>query len=142
MFLCAILLAVAGNVLYHVAQKSVPRGVDALLSTLVTYGSAFAVTAILAAFWPGRPGLREGLRELNWTSFAAGASIVAIEVGFLLAYRAGWNVSLASLTMNVLLAVILVPVGLVVFRERLTAANVLGLALCVTGLVLILRPAR
>jgi|APDOM4702015118_1054815.scaffolds.fasta_scaffold113893_2 drug/metabolite transporter (DMT)-like permease len=142
MFLLAIFMAVAGNLLYHVAQKTVPRGVDALWSTLVTYASAFVVTAILAAFWPDRPGLRQGLRDLNWTSFAAGAAIVAIEVGFLLAYRAGWNISLASLTMNVLLAVILVPVGLLLFRERLTASNLLGLALCLAGLVLILRPAR
>ena len=37
------------------------------------------------------------------------------------------------------LAVLLVPVGLLLFRERMTMANVAGIALCIVGMVLITR---
>jgi multidrug transporter EmrE-like cation transporter len=60
-----------------------------------------------------------------------------IEIGFVLAYRAGWQISLASVSVNVAIAVILIPLGLVFFRESLTRANLVGLALCLTGLVLL-----
>ena len=40
-----------------------------------------------------------------------GIAIVAVELGVLLAYRAGWRMSVASLTVNSALALVLVPVG-------------------------------
>ncbi|WP_455258484.1 hypothetical protein [Peptoniphilus asaccharolyticus] len=48
------------------------------------------------------------LRKLNWTSFALGVIVVGLEIGYILAYRAGWNVSKAPLVANICLAVALV----------------------------------
>ncbi len=68
-----------------------------------------------------------------------GLAIVAVELGVLLAYRAGWPMSVASLTVSSALALVLVPVGVTVYRERLSPANVAGLVLCLAGLVLVAR---
>jgi len=38
---------------------------------------------------------------LNWTSFALAFAIAGVEIGFLLAYRAGWNISLGAIASNV-----------------------------------------
>jgi multidrug transporter EmrE-like cation transporter len=40
---------------------------------------------------------------------------------------------------NVAVALLLLPLGVVLFREQLTAANVVGIVFCLTGLVLIVR---
>jgi hypothetical protein len=69
---------------------------------------------------------------------AVGIAIVGVEMGVLLAYRAGWRVSVGSTVVNAALAVLLIPIGILYFGERLTAGNALGIVLCVGGLLLLL----
>jgi drug/metabolite transporter (DMT)-like permease len=135
----ALILVVASNVLYHVAQKSTPRGADPYLATAVAYLVALPLALTLWYLRPERIALVEGLRALNGWSVAVGVTIVGVEMGFLLAYRAGWNVSMASALSSATLAGLLVVVGLVFFRERLVPSQWLGLALCVGGIVLLVR---
>jgi drug/metabolite transporter (DMT)-like permease len=113
--------------------------VNPALSLAATYGTAMLLCLALLPFFPLQGGLAASLRGLNWASFALAAAVVGLELGFLLAYRAGWNISLGAAVSNVSVAIVLVPVGLYVFRERLTPANLIGIALCLGGLVLINR---
>jgi drug/metabolite transporter (DMT)-like permease len=62
-------------------------------------------------------------------------------VGFLLAYRAGWALSSAALLVTTIFALVLLPIGVVAFREALTPSRLVGFALCLAGLWLIQRPA-
>lgn len=73
----------------------------------------------------------------NWTSIALGLAIVGLETGFLLAYRAGGNISYSGIFSNVAAMLILLPIGLIFFKEVLTIKNVLGIILCLAGLVLL-----
>jgi multidrug transporter EmrE-like cation transporter len=74
---------------------------------------------------------------VNWASVALGVAIVGLELGFLLAYRAGWNISVAGIVSASLVALVLIPVGLTFFKEKLTPLNLLGVVLCIAGLVLV-----
>ena len=136
----ALLLTVVSNLLYHVAQKSVPRGANPLLSVAVNYVVALALTLLLIPFFPSGQPLVAGLRQLNWASWAVGVAIVGVEFGFLLAYRAGWPISTAAVTNSVALALLLLPAGLLFFRETLSPTRLLGVALCGAGLWLVSRP--
>lgn len=64
---------------------------------------------------------------------------MGIEIGFLLTYRVGWRISLGSTAAAAAVAVLLIPVGILVYGERLSAANVAGIVLCIAGLALIVR---
>ena len=145
MFYGALVLVVLSNVLYHAAQKSVPRGVDPFLASAVAYLVALPLAALLwlALWWmrpaPEREALAAAFRGMTWANVVVGVAIVGVEVGFLLAYRAGWNVSLAAAAANAALMVALVPVGVLAFRERLSPVNVAGLVLCLAGIVLLTR---
>jgi len=132
----AVCLTIASNVLYHVAQKSIPAGAHPLMSLAVTYVVALALTLLLWPLYPGGTPWRS-IRALNWTSAGVGVAIVGVELGVLLAYRAGWRVSVGATMVNVALAVILVPVGLLLFGERFSLSNLVGLALCIAGLWLL-----
>ena len=134
----SIALTVGSNVLYHIAQKSIPRGAHPLLSVAVRYAVALVVTLLLWPIAPGGSPKIEDLSRLNWATIGVGISIVGVEVGFLLAYRAGWDVSVGSLVVSAAIAVLLVPVGLLMFHERLSAANVAGIGFSVIGLVLMM----
>jgi drug/metabolite transporter (DMT)-like permease len=137
MLYLTIALTVLSNVVYHVAQRSVPRSVHPLTSLMVNYLVALAATAALWPFFAPRAPLAAQLRGFNWASAAVGLSIVGVELGFLLAYRAGLNVSLASVTTGSLLAVLLLPIGVFFFRERLSPLNLVGIVFCVVGVILV-----
>jgi hypothetical protein len=126
----------ASTVVYHVAQKSIPAGASPVASLLVSYVVAVIGTLALLPLFPVRGSLGRNLKELNWASAAVGLTIVGVELGFLLAYRASWRVSLGAAVSNAAVVALLLPVGLLAFQGRLSGLNVLGVALCVTGLVL------
>lgn len=136
MYYAAIVLTVASNVLYHVFQKITPAAANPLLALAVTYATSTAFCLGLFLILPDHKTLVESLKVITWPSAALGLAIVGLELGFLLAYRSGWNISSAALASTVAVAMVLLPLGLVFFRERLTVANSAGFALCIAGLVL------
>ena len=138
-FYFPFLLTIGGNLLYHVAQKSVPRAADPLVTMMMAYAVAFAACAAgLILFPSGRPFLAS-VREANWAVLLVGFGIASVEIGYLLGYRAGWMVSSAPVMSNVAAALLLVLVGVAAFGERLFTLNVTGVLLCVLGLVLVTR---
>jgi drug/metabolite transporter (DMT)-like permease len=130
-------LIVAANLVYHLGQKAIPAGVHPLVSLCGSYLTALFLTLCLFPFFPVRGSVGQAVRQLRWSTVAVGISIVGVELGFLLAYRAGWRISLTSTSTGAVLALLLVPVGILAFGERLSAANVAGVALCVAGLALV-----
>ena len=137
LFYFSITLTIASSALYHFSQKSTPVNVNPAAALLVTYAIALGLTVILLFFIPARMGLLEELRQLNWASYLLAFSIVGLEVGFLLAYRAGWNVGIAAVVVNVVASLLLVPVALLVFRQQLSWINILGILVCLGGLVML-----
>ena len=137
MYLFAIILAVLSNVFYHIFQKMTPEDVNPMLSLAVTYGLAMIVCLLLLPLFPLTNNLRDSLRQLNWASFALAFAILGLEMGFLLAYRAGWNISAAPLVSNVTMALILIPIGILFFKEKLSPVNSIGILICIVGLFLI-----
>lgn len=137
MFYGAIALTILSNVLYHLLQKSIPGNVNPLLSLAVTYLVAATATLLLIPLFPLQGNLGIELRKINWTSAALGAVIVGLELGFLMTYRAGWNISTASLVANTTVALLLIPLGLLLYKEHLTPINILGIVLAIAGLVLV-----
>jgi drug/metabolite transporter (DMT)-like permease len=138
LLILSVVVIVASNVVYHVSQKSIPAGVHPLLSVAVTYAAALLVTLALWPISPGGPPKLSGIAKLNWATLGVAVSAVGIEIGFLLAYRAGWNINVGSLIVSVAVALLLIPTGVLLFREHLSAANATGIVLCLVGLVLVM----
>ena len=130
-----LLVALGGVVLYHLSQKSVAGDV----APFVVVGLAYAVglaTCIVVVLASGTP-LVETVRSAWRPALGIGLGALIIEVGFLLAYRAGWPLSSAGLLVNVAAALLLLVVGLVAYHEVLSVRQWVGVAACVVGLILI-----
>src|SRR5436305_9259363 len=138
-FYLPFVLAVGGMLFYHVSQKSIPKEINPFLVTILAYVVGILLCTIFAVAYPGRKGLVESLRGSNWAVFVLGAAAASIEVGFLLAYRAGWKISVAAVATNVAVTAMLIPIGIIVFKDHLSLRNILGLIFCVLGLVLVVR---
>lgn len=136
-FYLSISIAILSSVLYHVFQKATSPTVNPVVALLATYATAILVTLPLLALFPLGSPVRQALARLNWASFALGLAIVGLEVGFLLAYRSGWKVSLAGVFSNVSAALLLIPTGVWLFRERPSWVNGLGVVVCLLGLAMV-----
>jgi uncharacterized membrane protein len=136
--LLPMLLTVSGAVLYQISSKSVPRSVHPLVAIIAAYVTAIVLCLCATWKWPVT-SVAESVRHFNWGVAGIGIGAALIEVGFLFAYRAGWPLNIASIAVNVSAAVILLPLGLIMFGERLTLTKGLGAVLCLIGLVLISR---
>jgi drug/metabolite transporter (DMT)-like permease len=137
LFYFSISLAILSSALYHFSQKATPTDVNPAVAIMVTYAIAFCLTLVLFFFLPAREGILAELHRLNWASVLLAFSIVGLEVGFLLVYRAGWNIGIAAVLVNVVASLLLVPIALLVFRQRLSIVNLIGIAVCLAGLMML-----
>ncbi len=137
LFYFSITLAIASSALYHFTAKSTPSNVNFTVSLLVTYAVAFAVVLLTFIFFPLKNSLAFELKQLNWASIGLAIAIVGIEFGFLLTYRAGWHLGIAAVVVNVVASLILVPVAIFVFKDKLNWVNVVGILVCLAGLVML-----
>lgn len=133
-FIWPIGLVVLSNVAYQICSKSVPGNMSPFASLFVTY--VVGAVASLAAFFAlgNHEGFADELHKVNWAPFVLGLVIVGLEVGFIYAYRAGWEVSTASVVQSSFLAVALLFVGFALYGEALSWTKVLGVAICLVGL--------
>lgn len=137
MYIFSIILIVASNVFYNICQKSTPQRANPFAALLATYLTAAVLTLIAFFFSKPEKGLFESFKDLNWTSLLLGVSIIGLEFGYIMAYRAGWNISVGSLVANIFLALILIPVGILFYKEGFELNKVLGAAFCIVGLILV-----
>ena len=140
MYVISILIIVISNVVYNICTKSTPHKINPFASLIITYLTAALLSAIAGLFYVSEKGFARSFGLLNWTSLALGLAIVGLEFGYIMAYRAGWNISVGSLVANILLALMLVPVGLFLFKEGFGPNKIIGAGLCIVGLVMLNKP--
>ena len=132
-----MLIVVCANTVYNVSTKSTPADINSFASLTVTYTIAAVSSLILFFITAENRDLASELTKINWTAFLLGIAIVALEFGFICIYRAGWKISVASLVANISLACILLLIGILLYRETISAKQVIGMVLSAAGLILI-----
>ena len=132
-----IALVVLSNVMYQICTKSVPEGMNPLASLTVTYLIGAASSAVLYFILYRGGSLVREYGKLNWAPCALGFVIVGLEVGWIYAYKAGWQVSTGFIVQSAFLAAALLFVGYFLYREALTWNKLAGVAICLVGLAVI-----
>ena len=135
-YIWPIALIVLSNVMYQICAKSIPEGMNPMASLTVTY-LVGAIASGAVYYLLGGRNLLDEYTELNWAPFLLGIVVVGLEAGFIFAYKAGWQVSTASIVQSSFLAVALIFVGYLLYHEALTWNKLLGVLICLAGLVMI-----
>jgi len=133
--LTTVSMIIGGGVLYHLCQKASPATVDPFLSLCVSFGLASLTCLAISATHHGVTS--EQVHRLNWACVGLAASVVLIESGYLIGYRFGLKLNITSFACNTMIAVVLLAVGTVVYRESFNLKNASGMVLCVIGLLLL-----
>lgn len=136
-YIWPVALVVLSNVVYQVSAKSAPQGMDPLASLTVTYLVGAAASAALYFALSRGGNIAAEYAKLNWAPFALGVSVVGLEVGFICAYRAGWQLGTLSIVQSAILALALIAVGYFLYGEKITWNKAVGMAVCLAGLALI-----
>ena len=132
-----IALVVLSNVVYQICAKSVPGEMNPFASLTVTYLVAAAASAVLFFLIGQNDSLIKEYAKLNWAPFVLGIVVIGLEAGWLYAYKAGWQVSTAFIVQSAFLASVLLFVGFFLYHESLTWNKLVGVVICLIGLIFI-----
>lgn len=132
-----ILIIVASNVLYNICTKQTPNEINAFATLTITYLIAAAVSFVSFFISAKGKNIFAEFSKTNWTAFVLGVVIIGLELGYVLAYRNGWKMNTVSVTANIALAVALIFVAAVFYKESITLKQAAGIVLCSGGLILI-----
>ena len=138
-FIWPMALIVLSNTVYQICSKSIAPDVHPLASVAVTYIVGAATATVLYFVLSKGGNIIKEFSHLNWASYVLGLIVVGLEVGFLFAYRAGWQVNTAATVQGAFLAISLIIVGYVLFKEPVNASKLIGVAFCLLGLFFINR---
>ena len=111
-YIVPLLLVIFCNVCYHLLSKSLPSDTNLFLGLSVTYGVAFVGSIILFLITKNTIFINEK-NNINIFNFLVGLVIIGVEGGYMMMYRAGWEISKASVYSNIILAVLLLIIGTV-----------------------------
>jgi uncharacterized membrane protein YdcZ (DUF606 family) len=132
-----ILLIIAGGLLYQFSQKSLAKGLNAYFVIIIAYLAGIVLCVVCNWLYPAEGSLTEAVKKTNWAVLGIGVGAVLVEIGFLVAYRQGWQISLTSMLVNMIISLVLVPVGMLVYKEKISGWNAVGIAFYFAGLLLI-----
>ena len=132
-----VLVVVGANTIYHISAKSTPEGFNPFASLILTYAIAGGVSLIMFFLTAEQKNILQEMTKANWATYALSASIVFLEFGYIMVYRASWPVSTASLICNLTVCCLLLFAGLLLYKESISAKQFMGIMVCFAGLFLI-----
>ena len=121
-----IALVVLSNVMYQICAKSVPNEMNPFASLTVTYLVGAVASGVMLFALNKDANLLKEYSNVNWAPFVLGIVIVGLEVGWIYAYKAGWQVSTGFVVQSAFLAVLLLFVGFLLYHEALTWNKIVG----------------
>ena len=136
-YIWPMVLLVLSNAVYQICAKSVPEGLNPFASLTVTYLIGAAASTVLYFVLRTDGSLMKEYGKLNWAPFVLGIVIVGLEAGWIYAYKAGWQVSMGFIVQSAFLAAVLLLIGYFLYHEALTWNKLIGVAICLIGLVFI-----
>ena len=132
-----LMLIVGSNCFYNICQKSMPGELNAFAGLTVTYLISAVISFAAFVIYVKPANVMAEMAKINWTSFVLGLAIIGLEAGYVFLYRAGWKVSNGALTCNICLAIALLFIGYLLFKESISVKQLAGVLVCAVGLFLI-----
>lgn len=136
MFYISALIAIAGAVSYQFFVRRIPASLNPIVSITAVYLAVLVLAFALLPLFPAKGGLVKHIKQLSWVQLAVAGAVFLLELGFLLMYRYGWNLSTGNLVTGAIVNVVLLGVGVLALGETVNWVNIVGIALCILGVAL------
>jgi uncharacterized membrane protein len=134
-----IILLVLASVGYQAGAKGSAEGMHPLAALVVTYFVAAILSVICYFVMEGKKSRVRDLFEFQPAALGLAFSIVAIEIGTICLYKAGWPVNLSFIVYNSIIVCVLLLMSYFVYHEKkLTPRQALGILVCGAGVGMIM----
>lgn len=135
--LIPIFVVAGSNVIYHMSAKGTSPTVNPFASMIGTYLISIVLCFVFFYFTSENKSITKEFKKANWATFVLGICLALLEFGNIMMYKLGWNISVGSLIYNIALAVILLFLGTIIYKDKLTTKKIAGAGLCIVGIVLL-----
>lgn len=132
-----IILAVCADIIYQISAKSTPETLNPFASLTITYLIGAAISLVIFFITSAGGNFFAELKQINWSAFALGLAIVGLEAGSIYMYKVGWNLNTGYMVKSIILAMALIVVGYLLYKEQVSGTKIAGIAVCLLGLFLI-----
>ena len=132
-----IVLAICADIVYQISAKSTPETLNPFASLTITYLIGAAISLIIFYITSAGGNFIAELKQINWSTFALGLAIVGLEAGSIYMYKVGWNLNTGYMVKSIILAIALIVVGYILYKEQISGTKIAGIAVCLIGLFLI-----
>ena len=136
MYYISIIITILATVVYNVSQKSINQSINPFISMIITYFTAIIFSVLALIILPIDRYIISSLKQLNWASYVLGLSALGLEIGFLYVYRSGWSIAIAPLFVSIISTIVLIIVGIFIYKTKISSMNALGICLSIVGLIL------
>ena len=136
-FYLPVLIVVAANVTYDISSKSIPEGLNAYAGITITYSVLAVFNFLIFQIMNPAIPITVEWAQINWAVVLFALTSIGLESGYIFLYREGWNISMGGLVCNTLLVICMLIVGRFLFSETVSFRQLLGVVLCVAGLIII-----
>ncbi|ULJ61371.1 hypothetical protein [Wielerella bovis] len=136
-----LIISACGSATYHLSQKALNGATNAqpMLILNLIYGAAWLMTLLLIPFF-GRISVQEMHQILlDWKVWTVAFGTMLVELGFVLAYHSGGSVQWSGVAVGGMAALLLLPVGLLVFHEPFSWTKFMGILLTLSGLYFLMK---
>ena len=109
-------------------------GTDPLAALVVTYLVASLTSFLIYAF-TGKKGEKwKEIMSFRPAALVLGLSIAFIEIGTIFIYKAGWTMNASFIVTNALITLCLILTGAVLYGEKLSRRQALGIVVSFIGI--------
>ena len=135
-------LIIIAQVGYQLAQRAMPTNANPFTVVAIAYLLGIIACAALAPV-VGRPiGLVDAGLLKHWPIWGLAASVVGIELGYLLAYRADWSLATTTGIGYTATMVLVAVIGAAFFSEGMSVRRAGGLVMAIGAVWLLVAPTR
>lgn len=133
-----VALVVISGVEYQVCAKEVSGGVNPIAALVVTYLVASAASFLIYIITGKKGRRRKEIMSFNPAALILGLSIALIEIGTIYMYKAGWTMNISFIVTNALITLCLILTGAVLYKEKLSKRQALGIGISFLGICMII----
>tara|TARA_B100000029_G_scaffold133977_1_gene128142 strand:+ start:14209 stop:14655 length:447 start_codon:yes stop_codon:yes gene_type:complete len=137
MFYIAPMIVLLGAVSFHYFARRIPTSLNPIVAVTATYVAIAIIASTLIPLFPSDGGLLKQVRQLSWIQIAMAISIIFLDIGFILMYRNGWNLSTGNLVTSVFTNIALLAIGVLLIGDKATPMNLAGVLICIAGVAMI-----
>lgn len=131
-------MVILSTISYHLLIRSIVGNHESPVTILLLVYITALIISFILFLYTGKLNLHSlfSIKHI-WKYLLIGLSVIGIELGYILAYRSGWNINSTALFSNTAVGVLIIPLGYVFFQEGLSINKTIGIVLCIAGLILI-----